>query len=123
MILVDTSVWIDHLHKKEPRLVEQLERDEVVCHPLVIEELGLGSIADRVAVLSLLGDLGALPVASHAEARSLVESHRLWGRGLSAVDAHILASVRIVAGTVLWTRDKRLKMVANDIGTSLVSWP
>ena len=90
MILVDTSVWIDHLHKVEPRLVEQLERDEVACHPLVIEELALGSLADRAAILRLLGDLAAMPMVSHVEVRTLVESHELWGRGLSAVDAHLL---------------------------------
>ena len=41
MILVDTSVWIDHLHDSEPTLNDVLARDEVVCHPLVIQELAL----------------------------------------------------------------------------------
>jgi predicted nucleic acid-binding protein len=121
MILVDTSVWIDHLHKAEPRLVEQLERDEVACHPLVIEELALGSLADRAAILSLLGDLAAMPMVSHVEVRTLVESHDLWGRGLSAVDAHLLASVRIVPGTQLWTRDRRLGAAANHIGVPSIA--
>jgi predicted nucleic acid-binding protein len=123
VILVDSSVWIDHLHKAEPRLVEQLERDEVACHPLVIEELGLGSIVVRSTVLGFLEDLAAMPVASHDEVRTLVESHRLWGRGLSAVDAHILASVRLVPGALLWTRDRRLRTVASDIDISRVAWP
>ncbi len=122
MILVDASVWIDHLHRTEPRLVEHLERDEVACHPLVIEELGLGSLADRPAVLGLLADLASLPVASHVEVRTLVESNRLWGRGLGAIDVHLLASVRISPGAMLWTRDQRLRSAAADIDTPLVPW-
>ncbi|MBX3029967.1 MAG: type II toxin-antitoxin system VapC family toxin [Chloroflexi bacterium] len=122
MILVDTSVWIDHLHRADPRLVGHLERDEIASHPLVIEELGLGSIADRATVLGLLGDLALLPVASHVEVRALVEAHRLWGRGLGAVDVHLLASVRIMPGASLWTRDKRLRAAGAAIDTLLVPW-
>lgn len=65
MILVDTSVWLDHLHSTEPRLVEFLERDEVGCHPLVVEELALGSIKGRTTVLGLLGRLARFPQLKH----------------------------------------------------------
>lgn len=122
MILVDTSVWIDHLHQGVPRLAQQLERDEIASHPLVIEELGLGSISRREEVLALLGNLTQLPVVSHLEVRTLVESFRLWGRGLGAVDAHLLAAVVVMPGARLWTRDKRLKAAASDVSASLVAW-
>lgn len=119
MILVDTAVWIDHLHDAESRLVEQLQLDGVGCHPLVIEELALGSIARRKTVLDLLGNLWQFPAARHDEILHLVERRRLWGRGLSAVDAHLLASVSVVAGARLWTRDKRLKIASREVGVPL----
>jgi hypothetical protein len=120
MILVDTSVWIDHLHGNEPLLVELLGRDEVGCHPLVIEELALGSIKRRDDVLRLLSNLTAFPVLTHAELRHFVDVRRLWGRGLSAVDAHLLGSAALVSGALLWTRDKRLLAACGAVGVSAV---
>jgi hypothetical protein len=120
MILVDTSVWIDHLHGNEPLLVELLGRDEVGCHPLVIEELALGSIKRRDDVLRLLSNLAAFPVLTHAELRHFVDVRRLWGRGLSAVDAHLLGSAALVGGATLWTRDKRLLAACGAVGLSVV---
>ncbi|MBS1690850.1 MAG: type II toxin-antitoxin system VapC family toxin [Actinobacteria bacterium] len=119
MILVDTAVWIDHLHAAEPRLVEQLQLDGVGCHPLVVEELALGSIARREIVLDLLGNLWQFPAARHDEVLHLVELRRLWGRGLSAVDAHLMASVAVVEGARLWTRDKRLKAASKKVDIRL----
>ena len=115
MILVDTSVWIDHFHAANRRLEELLGEDEVGCHPLVLEELALGSIKDRDVVLSSLGSLRSFPTITHYELLTLVEAHALWGRGLSAVDAHLLGAVALVADGVLWTRDKRLLTAASDI--------
>jgi hypothetical protein len=120
MILVDTSVWIDHLHSAEPALVELLGRDEVGCHPLVIEELALRSIKQRGDVLELLGHLGVFPDLTHDEVLNLVEKRRLWGQGLSAVDAHLLGSVSLVPGAKLWTRDKRLVAVSRNVGVPLL---
>lgn len=120
MILVDTSVWIDHLHNTDPRLVALLSADEVGCHPYVIEELALGSIKQRVMVLDLLSSLHRFPVLSHVEVMTLIDRRRLFGRGLSAVDAHLLGSVSIVAGARLWTRDKRLISACRDVGVSSV---
>lgn len=108
MILVDTSIWIDHLRAPEPRLAHLLADDAVACHPLVIEELALGSVSKREAFLKLLANLRALPVLSHVDLLTLVESRRLWGSGLSPVDAHLLGSVAVTPGALLWTRDKRL---------------
>ncbi|HZY77201.1 MAG TPA: type II toxin-antitoxin system VapC family toxin [Jatrophihabitantaceae bacterium] len=118
MILVDTSVWIDHLHASEPELIDLLARDEVGTHPAVIEELALGSIKARSSVISLLRALCAFPSLSHDELLEFVDSRQLWGRGLSATDAHLLGSVLLEPGSELWTRDKRLRAAAGGIGVS-----
>lgn len=123
MILVDTSVWIDHLHEPVPRLVTLLERDEVGCHPLVIEELALGSLKRREIVLGLLASLRRFPLLSHHEVLELVEARRLWGRGLSAADAHLLGSAALSAGAGLWTRDKRLRAACQAAAVPVVEEP
>lgn len=116
MILVDTSVWIDHLHSSEPELVTRLGEDQVGSHPAVIEELALGAIKDRAQILGLLADLWAFPAVSHTELLALVDRRRLWGRGLSSVDAHLLGAVALVPGSRLWTRDQRLRAACRDLG-------
>ncbi len=118
MILVDTSIWIDHLHASEPHLVELLGRDEACSHPMVVEELALGSLARREETLELLGNLPALPILSHAELLIFVAANRLWGRGLSPVDVHLLGSTRLAGGAALWTRDKRLHAAALELGVA-----
>ena len=119
MILVDTSIWIDHLHTAESRLVSLLTDDEIGCHHLVIEELALGSIQQRDVVLGLLSNLRQFPTLTHVETLHLVEHRRLWGRGLSAIDVNLLGSVALVDGAQLWTRDKRLKAVCAEVGVAL----
>ena len=116
MILVDTSVWIDHLHRSDAELIALLADDQVGWHPLVIEELALGSIADRGAVIDLLANLTQVPSLQHDEIRHLVDSHQLGGRGLSAVDVALLGATLITDGAKLWTRDKRLAAVWAEIG-------
>lgn len=120
MILVDTSVWIDHLHRSEPGLVAALGDDEVGTHPMVIEELALGSLKDRSIVLTLIGELARFPRLAHEEMLTLIEQRRLWSRGLSAVDVHLLGAAALVPGSHLWTRDKRLQLAARDVGVELV---
>jgi predicted nucleic acid-binding protein len=120
MILVDTSIWIDHLHAGEPLLVERLGRDQVGCHPLVIEELALGSMKRRDDMLDLLSNLVAFPLLTHREVMHLVDVQRLWGRGLNAADAHLLGSVAMVGGAMLWTRDKRLLAACEALGVPRV---
>ncbi|WP_343602802.1 type II toxin-antitoxin system VapC family toxin [Mycobacterium sp.] len=120
MILVDTPVWIDHLHHTDAQLVALLEDDEVGRHPCVMEELALGSIRQRAVVLELLGGLRQFPVLGHAEVMTFVDARRLWGRGLSAVDAHLLGSVSLVGRARLWTRDNRLISACRDVGVSHV---
>lgn len=116
MILVDTSIWVDHLHATEPHLVELLKADRVGVHPLVIEELALGSIADRVQTLEMLGNLHSLPLLDHDEVLAFVTANHLWGRGLSATDAHLLGSVLLDRRHRLWTRDKQLHRAASEHG-------
>jgi predicted nucleic acid-binding protein len=114
--LVDTSVWIDHLHRADARLVTLLADAEVCVHPMVVGELALGSLRDHHTVLSLLDALPGLSVATHGEVRHLVEAHALSGKGLSLVDAHLLAGLKMTSGTGLWTRDRRLRAAAVDLG-------
>ena len=120
MILVDTSIWIDHLHASEPLLVSLLRDHQVGCHRAVIEELALGSIKRRDHVLDLLESLQGFPVLTHEEVMVLVAGRQLWGRGLSAVDVHLLGSVMLVGGARLWTRDKRLLAACRDSGAAYV---
>lgn len=115
MLLVDTSVWIDHLHASEPRLVRALEDAQVAQHPLVVGELALGTLRARDEVLALVSALPAVPQASHEEMLHLVETHRLHGRGLGVVDAHLLASLRLAHDVGIWTRDKRLRAAAEEL--------
>jgi predicted nucleic acid-binding protein len=116
MILVDTSVWIDHLHKTDERLTTLLVRVEVATHSMVVGELALGSIQRRSTVLGLLQSLPMSPSASHDEVLGLVEARSLFGRGLSLIDVHLLASTLLEPGTLLWTRDRRLSTAAKTLG-------
>ena len=118
MILVDTSIWIDHLHQTEPTLVALLEEGQACSHPMIIGELALGTLRDRTVVLALLADLPAVSTATHAEVLQLVETHALHGTGLSLVDAHLLAGVRLSAPSRLWTRDQRLRSAAQRLSVA-----
>ena len=115
-VLVDTSIWIDHLRKTEPVLVDLLERDQVCIHQSVITELALGNLKNRSFFLKMLERLMIVRNVDDQGVRHLVEERRLWGRGLSAVDAALLASVVVTPGVSLWTRDKRLRQAARDVG-------
>ena len=116
VILVDTSIWIDHLHTDEALLVSLLAIDEIGCHHLVIEELALGTIKQRDVVLPLLSNLRQFPMLTHAEILHLVERRRLWGKGLSVIDVNLLGAVALVEGAQLWTRDKRFKAACENVG-------
>lgn len=118
MILVDTSIWIDHLHNSEPQLVRFLEDALVAIHVGIIEELALGSINNRSETLALFDSIEKLPTLSHDELRLFIDTHQLWGRGLSSTDVHLLGST-LLANAQLWTRDKRLKSAATELGAAL----
>ena len=118
MLLVDTSVWVDHLREPDRDLVEALGDARVLGHPAVVGEVALRSLPRRQEVLSALDGLPSAVPASDDEARLLLERHRLWGRGVGWVDLHLLASVRLTAGASLWTRDRRLRRAAEALGVA-----
>lgn len=116
MILADTSVWVDHLRAGDAELERRLSANEILCHPLVVAELALGSLKDRGLVLGLLDGLAQAPVAGTGEIRRMTEARRLYSRGIGFVDAALLAACLLEPGTRLWTRDRRLAAAAADLG-------
>lgn len=115
MILVDTSVWIDHLRTKDERLAQLLLQTQVCTHPMIWGELACGSLKNRATLLKLWENLPAIKPASHAEAMYCLEQRQLMGRGIGYVDLHLLTAVLLSPGTVLWTRDKRLHGIASEL--------
>ncbi len=116
-MLVDTSVWIDHLRRGNPALARQLSEREVWCHPFVIGELACGQLGNRAEVLSLLSALPQTPMARHEEVLAFVEANGLAGAGIGWIDAHLLAAARL-AGTRLWTLDRPLADAAHGLALS-----
>jgi predicted nucleic acid-binding protein len=114
-MLIDTTVWVDHLRRGDAVLVGQLEDMQVSIHPFVVGELACGRMKHRDRVLSAIDHLPTLPVSDHAEVLEFVEAHQLMGRGLGWVDMHLLASASS-AGEKLLTRDRRLRAAAEEIG-------
>ena len=115
MMLVDTSVWIDHLRHGDAALTAALEAGQVWMHSFVLGELACGNLRSRVEVLGLLQALPPMPVSSDKEVLFFIDQHELMGRGIGYIDVHLLASARL-GGTQLWTRDKRLHTVAAELG-------
>jgi len=115
VILVDTSVWVDHLRSGDRDLSGLLEASRVLGHPFVLGELAMGGLRRRGQVLYELGRLPQANAATDSEVLHFVEAEALHGRGIGYVDAHLLASVRLTPGTLLWTRDQRLRAVADDL--------
>ena len=111
MILVDTSVWIDHLRRGDQELARLLNEGVVLCHPFVIGELACGNLRNRTEILSLLAALPTPTIASHQEALHLVANRKLTGKGLGWIDVHLLASA-FLSKCSLWTKDKALGAVA-----------
>jgi predicted nucleic acid-binding protein len=115
VILVDTTVWVEHLRRGLPSLATLLQEGEVLIHPWVIGELACGNLRNRQQVLELLQGLPMATVASDAEALLLIEREQLMGRGIGYIDAHLLASARL-SHCRLWTQDRRLAAVAQEQG-------
>lgn len=118
MILVDTSVWIDHFRKSEPILVEALETESVLTHPLVIGELACGNLRNRAEILDLIARLPRPPIATDAEALELIDRYRLFSKGVGYLDVQILASTLLISGARLWTKDLRLASIASELRIS-----
>lgn len=122
MILIDTSVWIDHLRTTNAKLMELLNRSQVLAHPFVTGELALGNLHQRTVILSALQDLPQAKVASDLEILHFIEQQALFGLGIGYIDVHLLAAVRLTPDALLWTHDKRLHAVANRLSLHVV-WP
>lgn len=116
MVLVDTSIWVDHLRAKDETLVRLLEQGQVGIHPMIIGELACGHLRHREALLGLWQCLPQVLEASHDEVLHYLHSQQLMGKGIGWVDLHLLTSVRLTPNAWLWTRDKRLQMVAESLG-------
>lgn len=116
MILVDSSVWIDHLRRADAELRRLLALGQVLCHPFVIGEMACGHLRQRTAFVAQLKALPLARAASHDEALALVENHALAGRGIGWADVHLLGSTLLSGPAALWTRDKRLAAVAAELG-------
>lgn len=117
MILVDTSVWVDHFRRGNKRLVSLLQEEQAVCHPFIIGELACGNLRKRPEILDLLSDLPSAQEANHFEVLHFLDSNRLYGLGLGWIDAHLLAS-SLLTGCTVWTLDKTLREVSGKLGLS-----
>jgi len=115
MLLADTSVWIQHFRRGEPRLADRLSNGLVLMHPFVAGELACGNLKGREETLSDLNALPSARVASDSEALQLVEGRRLWGQGLGWVDIHLLAAA-LLSHCQFWTLDKKLGKAAAELG-------
>ncbi len=115
MILVDTSIWVDHLRRGDEKLAALLNDGLVLLHSFVIGELALGNLPRRKQVLDSLQDLPSAIEASDKEVLDFINRHALPGLGIGYVDAHLLAAARL-NGVRLWTRDKRLREAAIKLG-------
>jgi hypothetical protein len=119
VILVDTSVWIDHLRAGNRLLVELLEAGNVLVHPFVIGEIALGNLKQRGLILGALADLPQAVVARDDEVMPFIEGSGLFGRGIGYLDVHLLASIRLTVGSLLWTHDRRLRDIAEQLGMAV----
>ncbi len=115
MILVDTSVWIDHLRAGDVSLAELLDSSQVLVHPFVIGELACGNLRKRDDLLWLLNALPQAPLASHEEVLHFIECHKLMGKGIGYIDVHLLASTALADTALIWTRDMRLQKLARKL--------
>ena len=116
MILVDTSVWIDHLRYGDSTLANLLNTGRVLAHPFVIGEIALGNLQQRDVILNTLNDMPRAKIATDEEVLAFINQNKLHGLGIGYIDAHLLTSVRLTPGTQLWTQDKRLGAAANRLG-------
>jgi len=121
MILVDTSVWIDHLRSNDAEMATHLRAGTVLMHPFVLGELALGNLRQRASILQSISLLPKAVVAVHGEVMHFIASNDLAGRAIGYIDAHLLASCRLTANARLWTRDKRLLAVGKSLGLSVSS--
>ena len=116
MILVDSSVWIDHIHRQDMQLDDLLAWKQVLGHPFVAAEIALGSMTNRQAILSSLDELPQAPEVLVSEVRHFIEKHQMFSKGIGFVDATLLVSALVAKNVTLWSRDRRLNMLADSFG-------
>jgi predicted nucleic acid-binding protein len=116
MILADTTVWIDHFRSDNKEMRKQLAKLNIVMHPFIVAELALGSLQERTKTLAWLDRLPQLSAAQIGEVRQMIEMRSLCNRGIGLVDAHLIASIFLHPSTLLWTKDKRLRGIAEELG-------
>jgi predicted nucleic acid-binding protein len=116
VVLVDTSVWIDHLDAGDNQISHLLQSDALLMHPAIIGEIALGNLKNRRGILSSLHRLMSVVIAKDAEVLALIESKTLAGSGIGYTDAHLVAATLLTPQCTLWTRDKRLDAVARRMG-------
>jgi predicted nucleic acid-binding protein len=116
MILADTTVWIDHFRSDNKEMRRQLDKLNIVIHPFIIAELALGSLQERSKTLAWLDRLPQVGMAQISEVRQMIEMRSLYNRGIGLIDAHLIASIFIHPSTLLWTKDKRLRDIAEELG-------
>lgn len=119
-VLIDSSVWINHLRAEDLRLMDMVRTHRVLIHPIVIGELAVGNLARRREFLDEISDLPPSEVASDFETLTLIERQKLHGRGIGYQDAQLLASVRLTEDALFWTVDKRLAAVTSELGLAAV---
>lgn len=115
MILVDSSVWVDHLRASDAVLTELLDRGQILTHPCVVGEIALGSLRQRTEIIRALSGLPKATLAEHDEVMAFIDRFSLFARGIGYIDVHLLASVRLTPDAVLWTRDRRLHEAASQL--------
>ncbi len=123
MILVDTTIWVDHLRSTDTGLSHLLATDQVLSHPFVVGELALGRLPRRNEVLSSLMKLPQANIASDSEVLEFIDMNGLVGSGIGYVDIHLLAAVRLTPGAGFWTRDRRLLSAAQRLGYASPKFP
>jgi predicted nucleic acid-binding protein len=120
LILVETSIWVDHLRSRDARLARLLDDHQISTHPFVVGELAVGNLRNRDEILLMLNSLPVTAVASHDEALRFISNFSLAGRGLGYIDVHLLAAVSLTPETSLWSKDQRLRAVAEHLSIPTV---
>ena len=121
MRLADAGIWIDHFRQADPQLIQTIENDVLLCHPVIVGELALASLHNRMVTLGFLATQREVIVATHDEVMGMIDKHQLYSMGIGYTDAHLLASTLIDSRAELWTRDKRLRKAAEKAGARVVS--